>query len=159
MKTPLKANILQFTKRIGFYVGDARLEILLTKLKAGKLKQTPKRKAILQLFLDKKRFLSPDEIFAVIKKEFKKASFPSIYRNLGELCNIGILTKVQKPDRRLYYALCAAKNNNHHHHIVCVKCGNVGEFEGCSIINKKKANGFKILGHSLQLDGLCSKCL
>jgi Fur family ferric uptake transcriptional regulator len=134
------------------------LEIFLSKLKASKLKQTPKRKAILKLFLDKKRFLSPEEIFAVIKKEFKRASFPSIYRNLDELYKIGILIKVQKPDRRLYYALCMAKNDTHHHHIVCVKCGKIGEFKGCDIINKKKIGGFKILDHSLQLEGLCSKC-
>lgn len=134
------------------------MEIFLSKLKANKLKQTPKRKAILKLFLDKKRFLSPEEIFAVIKKEFKRASFPSIYRNLDELYKIGILIKVQKSNRRLYYALCTAKNDTHHHHIVCVKCGKIGEFEGCVLEGKKKIGGFKILDHSLQLEGICSKC-
>ena len=134
------------------------MDIFLTKLKANKLKQTPKRKAILRLFLDKKRFLSPEEIVGVIKKGFKKASFPSIYRNLDELYKIGILLKVEKPDRRLYYALCTAKNDTHHHHIVCVKCGKIGEFEGCALMDKKKIGGFKILDHSLQLEGICNKC-
>ena len=136
----------------------AHLEIFLKRLKESGLKQTPKRKAILGLFLHKKRFLSPEEIFVVIKKKFKRASFPSIYRNLDELYRIGILLKVQKPDRRLYYALCTAKNNIHHHHIVCVKCGKIGEFEGCALMSKKKINGFRILSHSLQLEGICNKC-
>ena len=134
------------------------LEVFLTRLKANRLKQTPKRRAILKLFLDKKRFLSPEEIFGAIKKEFKKVSFPSIYRNLDELYKVGILLKVQKPDRRLYYALCTTKNDIHHHHIVCVKCGKIGEFEGCALMSKKKINGFKILSHSLQLEGVCNKC-
>ncbi|MDD5679639.1 MAG: transcriptional repressor [Candidatus Omnitrophica bacterium] len=134
------------------------MEILLTRLKANRLKQTPKRKAVLKLFLDKKRFLSPEEVFAIIKKEFKKASLPSIYRNLDELYKIGILLKVQKPDRRLYYALCTAKDNTHHHHIVCVKCGKIGEFKGCALMGKKKISGFKILDHSLQLEGVCNEC-
>ena len=135
------------------------MERFLTKLKTNKLKQTPKRKAILKLFLDKKRFLSPEEIFAIIKKEFRRASFPSIYRNLDELYKIGILLKVQKPNRRLYYAICAAKDDtHHHHHIICVKCGKVGEFEGCALMGKKKINGFKILDHSLQLEGICNNC-
>lgn len=134
------------------------MKILLTKLKLNKLKRTPKRMAILKLFLAKKRFLSPEETFAAIKKEFKKASFPSVYRNLNELNRIGILLKVQRPDRRLYYALCAAREDRHHHHIVCIKCGKIGEFEGCALINKKKINGFKILDHSLQLEGVCNEC-
>ena len=134
------------------------MENLLEKLKTNKLKQTPKRKAILKLFLSEKRFLSPEEILAAIKKEFKKVSFPSIYRNLDELCRIEILLKVQKPDRRLYYALCTAEENNHHHHIVCVKCGKIGEFNGCALLSKKRINGFKIIDHSLQLEGICNKC-
>ncbi|MFA6142020.1 MAG: transcriptional repressor [Candidatus Omnitrophota bacterium] len=134
------------------------MDILLAKLRTNKLKQTPKRKAILKLFLDKRCFLSPEEIFVVIKNGFKKASFPSIYRNLDELYKIGILLKVQKPDRRLYYALCTAEDTGHHHHIVCVKCGKIGEFSECLLLNKKKVGGFKILDHFLQLEGICNEC-
>ena len=134
------------------------MENILVKLKTNKLKQTPKRKAILKLFLVKKRFLSPDDILTAIKKEFKKVSFPSIYRNLDELYKIGVLLKVQKPDRRLYYALCNSEKNTHHHHIVCVTCGKIGEFDGCILPVKDKINGFKITNHSLQLEGICNKC-
>jgi len=134
------------------------VEEFLKKLKINKLKCTPKRKAVIRLFLDEKRYLSPDEIFSLIKKEFKKASLPSVYRNLEELCDIGILLKVMRPDRRLYYALCGAKKDAHHHHIICVKCGKIGEFPDCDLFNKKVSGGFKILNHFLQLDGLCKEC-
>lgn len=134
------------------------MEILLSKMKSSKLKRTPKRMAILKLFHDKDRFLSPDDTFSAIKKKFKKASFPSVYRNLDELHKAGILLKVQRPDRRLYYALCAAKGGGHHHHIVCVKCGKIGEFSGCLLSSKKKVSGFKVLDHFLQLEGICNEC-
>lgn len=134
------------------------MDEFIAKLKLNKLKRTPKRIAIIKLFLDKRRFLSPHEIFTYIKNGFKKASFPSIYRNLDELCRIGILLKVQRPDRCLYYALCRSDHSSHHHHIVCVKCGKIGEFSDCNLFNKKMSGGFKILNHFLQLDGLCKEC-
>ena len=134
------------------------MDYYLQKLKQSGLKITPKRKAILALLSGGGRFLSPQNITSQLKKKFKKVSTPSVYRNLEEMYNIEMLVKIQKSDRRLYYALCKVKEDIHHHHIICIKCGKVGEVRTCDLFKTKKIDGFKIVDHHVQLDGLCKEC-
>jgi len=132
---------------------------LLQKLKSQKLKITPKRLAILELLLKEGRHLTPEQVWEKLKKSFKHLGFPSIYRNLETFSNCGILVKIQKEDRRLYYALCNAHEGfHHHHHIVCVKCGKVDDVEGCTLGAIKNTNGYKVLKHFIQFEGLCPRC-
>ena len=134
------------------------MEYYLSKLKENGYKITAKRCEILELFLLKEKYLSPEEIREELIRQFPRVSLPSIYRNLEDMESIGILTRIIRPDRRLYYALCRVKNNRHHHHIVCLKCGRIGEMERCGMFDIKVINGFRITGHYLQLEGLCRKC-
>lgn len=130
------------------------------KLKSEKLKLTPKRKAILDCFEAQGKYLTPEQVWEKLKKQFKQLGLPSIYRNLETFEDCGILVKIQREDRRLYYALCHDHHEgHHHHHIVCIKCGKVDEVDGCAIVNSLKASGYKILKHFLQLEGLCPKCI
>ena len=133
-------------------------ELYLDKLRNNDLKLTPKRKAIIDFFLSKKRYLTPEDIWKGLKKELKQLGLPSVYRNLELFSKCGILTKIQRPDRKLYYGLCGSTKNGHHHHIICIKCGKVGEFSDCSLLEKKTVNGFKIVSHSLQIEGICPTC-
>ena len=86
--------------------------------------------------------------------------YPSVYRNLESFKDCGILVKIQREDRRLYYALCNIhEGHQHHHHIVCIKCGKVDDVEGCVLSGVKNASGYKVLKHIVQLEGLCPKCV
>ncbi|MCD4779503.1 MAG: transcriptional repressor [Candidatus Omnitrophica bacterium] len=133
-------------------------ELYLNKLRENNFKLTPKRKAIIDFFLKKDRYLTPETVWRGLKKKFIQLGLPSIYRNLELFSKCGILAKIQRPDRKLYYGLCHSKKNNHHHHIICIKCGKVGEFSDCDLLKKKTINGFKITNHSLQIEGICLKC-
>ena len=129
------------------------------KLRAQGLKITPRRQAILEYFIKEGRHLTPDQVWEKLKKNFKHAGFPSVYRNLETFNNCGILTKIQREDRRLYYALCNIHgDHHHHHHIVCIKCGKVDDVEGCTLGAIKNTNGYKVLKHFVQLEGLCPQC-
>ena len=132
-------------------------ESYLNKLRKNNLKLTPKRKAIIDFFLCKERYLTPQDLWEGLKKKFKHLGLPSIYRNLETFSQCGILTKIQRPDRRLYYGLCNSKNK-HHHHIICIKCGKVEEFSDCDLFRKKTIKGFKVVSHSLQIEGICVNC-
>jgi len=129
------------------------------KLRDNNFKLTPRRKAIVDFFIDKGRYLTPEEIWRGLKKNFKHLGLPSIYRNLELFSKCGILTKIQRPDRKLYYGLCEAKEGDHHHHIICIKCGKVGEFSDCTLFKKRVINGFAVVGHFLQIEGICSACI
>ncbi len=129
------------------------------KLKAQKLKITPKRQAILDYFIKEGRNLTPEQVWEKLKKTFKHLGYPSVYRNLESFKDCGILVKIQREDRRLCYALCTAHESaHHHHHIICIKCGKVDDVEGCVLSGIKNASGYKVLKHTVQLEGLCPKC-
>ncbi len=131
---------------------------LIERLKDNNLKVTPKRREILNLLSGTGKAYSPEEIRDRLSLKFKKVSYPSVYRNLEEMRELGMLARIVKPDRRLYYALCRAKGKEHHHHIVCTKCGKVGEIMWCGLSNKKIMEGYEVTGHFLQVEGVCPSC-
>ena len=135
------------------------MENYLKKLREKGLKITLKREAIIGILRRSKRALSPEAVYDAIKKSFKRASYPSVYRNLEEMYGIGMLHKVYRSDRRLYYTLCRERSAKHHHHIVCEKCGRVEAFYDCSVFRKGSIKGYKVLRHILQVEGICPECL
>jgi Fe2+ or Zn2+ uptake regulation protein len=135
------------------------LDQYLEKLKEGGFKLTPRRQAIIELFVDGKSHSTPEEVWAKLKKQFDRCGLPSVYRNLESLVECGVLTRIQQFDRKKHYGLCsAAHGDHHHHHITCVKCGKVDEIKDCAIKDTKKINGYKIVSHFMQVNGVCSGC-
>ena len=132
-------------------------QFYLHKLRRNGLKLTPRRRAIIDFFLSQKQYLTPEAVWEGLRKKFAHLGLPGIYRNLELFSQVGLLTKIQRPDRRLYYALCSS-GNKHHHHIVCVKCNKVGEFSGCDLPHRETSQEFKIVNHSLQIEGVCLSC-
>ncbi len=130
-------------------------------LKENHLKVTPRRKAVIGLFLKERRYLGPYEIRGMLAKTSLKAGLPSVYRILEELKRAGILVEIAHKSRQLYYGLCK-KPHQDHHHFICSKCSKVQEVEFCNFPEisrfiEKKLNG-KVQRHSLHIEGLCSQC-
>jgi Fur family transcriptional regulator, ferric uptake regulator len=135
------------------------LDHFLKKLKAGGFKLTPRRQAIIELFVDGKSHLTPEEVWEGLKKQFDRCGLPSVYRNLESLVECGILTRIQQFDRKKHYGLCSAVHgDNHHHHITCIKCGKVDEIKDCAIDGSKKIKGYKVVSHFMQVNGVCAGC-
>jgi Fe2+ or Zn2+ uptake regulation protein len=125
------------------------------------LKITPKRLAILNILVHESSYLSPEEIWTKMKKQFKRLGLPTIYRNLEELSERDIISKVTHPNRQLYYYFCP--NRSHHHHFVCLLCRTVEDIDFCGLDDlqkevKKKLSG-KVISHILQVNGYCRNCL
>ena len=130
----------------------------LQKLRNSPLKSTPKRIAIIEIFHKNNKFLAPEEVYKKLCKKFSACGLPGVYRNLEALSEYHILARIHKFDNKRYYGLCHAEEGMHHHHIVCIRCGKVGEVSGCDLLKKKTVDGFKIIEHFLQLDGICVDC-
>ena len=131
-------------------------------LREANLKVTPKRKAIIKFFLQDRRCFTPEEVWTALKGKFEHLGFPTIYRNLKELENIGILTRISQPSQKFHYALCPRGQRVGFDHHICEKCGRVSEVELCNFKDiakdiEKKLN-CKITSHFIQIRGLCSKC-
>lgn len=125
-------------------------------LKELKLKATPKRLAILSLLAEELAYASPEEVWRKLQKNFASIGLPTVYRNLEELANGGLITKVIHPNRQLYYYFCP--NNHHHHHFICLSCRKVEDINFCGMEEiEKKVNG-TVLSHIVQVNGLCREC-
>jgi len=130
-------------------------------LKQNRLKITPKRKAVIGLFIESNQVLSPYQVHARLKRRFARLGLPTIYRILDELARIGILVKAENTDRQLSYGLCRI-SGTHHHHFICRRCKRIEELEYCDFVTmsriiEEKLN-CKAETHFLQIEGLCSKC-
>jgi len=137
------------------------MEKYLQKLRENKLKATPKRRAVIELFMRSHRRLKPYEVYKALKRKINPLGFPTIYRILNELNKIGVITRLQTDDGQLCYTFCASPKE-HLHHFLCRKCNRVEEVSGCnfrdiarSIEKKLDCTAEK---HVLQIEGLCSQC-
>jgi Fe2+ or Zn2+ uptake regulation protein len=136
-------------------------EELTKSLKQLSLKVTPKRIAIIEILMKEPGYLSPEEIWRKMKRQFNHIGLPTVYRNLEELADGNVISKITHPNRQLYYFFCG--NNEHHHHFVCLSCRNVDDINFCAIHElrkevKKKLNA-QVVSHILQVNGLCKECL
>ncbi len=129
-------------------------------LKALDLKATPKRLAILDILSREKIYLSPEEVWTRLKERFSAVGLPTVYRNLEELADGGIIFKVIHPDRKLYYFFCS--NTDHHHHFVCTGCKRVDDLNYCAFdeIEKEVSENLNgtISSHIMQVFGMCRQC-
>jgi len=137
------------------------MEKYLQTLKRNKLKITPRRKAVINLFIKSGMRMGSYDVYSKLKQKLPKIGLPTVYRILDELEKAGILVKSLSEDRQLRYTLCDSLGV-HHHHFVCRKCKKVKEvhfcnFDGISRFIKNNLNA-KVETHYLQMEGLCSKC-
>jgi Fur family transcriptional regulator, ferric uptake regulator len=128
-------------------------------LKQARLKVTPARQAIIDLFSEPCGPLSAEDSYKKLKS--KKINQVTVYRTLASLEQKGILRRVELRQDSVHYELAS----HHHHHIVCTECGRLEDFKLCTadMLSKKILNRSKtftgITGHSLEFFGVCKSCI
>ena len=127
-------------------------------LRSRGLKATPRRAAIIEIFASRGGHLTPEEVWTGLQKRFKRCGLPGVYRNLESMAGCGILTRILRFDRRQHYGLCGAAGEGHHHHITCIRCGRVDEIGRCPIAGRKTMNGYRVVSHFMQVNGICAGC-
>ena len=99
-----------------------------------------------------------EDVYAVVAKKHPNVSRATVYRNLNELAEDGIIQKVRVPD--------GADRFDHqchnHYHFCCEKCGKVFdvdmEYMENLIQSVKDKHGFEFLGYDLMFKGICAPC-
>ena len=133
-----------------------------TVLKELGLKETPKRRALLELLAKERRFLSPEEVWRALRERFTTIGLPTVYRNLEELAAGGVISTVIHPSRQLYYYYCT-RESGHHHHFICTSCRRVEDIPACTVAAMEEEivsrTGGRIASHIVQFNGLCRDCL
>ncbi len=124
-------------------------------------KNTPRRRAVLELFVKEHIYLNPLEVRARLERAGITTGIPSVYRILEELCEAGILRKTDNNERYLYYYFCFP-SDKHHHHFFCSSCRKVIHLNHCffkeNIDSYAELEGCEIEKHTFSIEGLCRTC-
>jgi Fur family ferric uptake transcriptional regulator len=128
-------------------------------LRARGYKLTAPRRAVLDVVAGMCESLTPAEIYQRARRRYSWLGLVTVYRTLDILMEAGILRRIHLEDGCHRYALAQAA---HSHHLICSKCNQVIEFEGCDLDGLLKSvarkTGFRIEGHWLEVFGRCPKC-
>jgi len=122
-------------------------------------KLTAPRRAVLDVIAGMCELLSPAEIYERARRRYSRLGLVTVYRTLDILVGAGVVRRMHRDDGCHSYALAQAA---HSHHLICSKCNQVIEFDGCDLDGLFKSvarkTGFRIEGHWLEAFGLCPKC-
>jgi len=137
------------------------MEKYLAALKKNRLKSTPRRRAVLDIFLRKEKYLGPYRVRELLLQKKINVGLPSVYRILHELEQAGILIEVARADKQLYYGLCRMPEKEHHH-FICTSCNRVQEVDFCNFgqiaeFIEKNLKG-RVKRHLLHIEGVCAAC-
>lgn len=128
------------------------------------MKYSRQRAAILSFLQTRKDHPTAELIYSNVKETFPSISLGTVYRNLNQLAEAGMIAKYRfgtlGTDHFDY-------DTSPHQHFVCTHCNAVidlpmtGSCEAVSRIDKEAADGFDglIQGHRLYFCGICKDCL
>jgi len=104
-------------------------------------------------------FASAQELYQMLRRDGDGIGLTTVYRALQSLLDDKMIDLLRREDGEAIYRLCG---DNHHHHLVCRSCGSTVEIEGSSVEKWAEAisqeHGFREVGHSVELFGLCESC-
>lgn len=121
------------------------------------LAATHQRRIIFQAVTAAKGHYSPEEVYAVVRKEIPSISLATVYKNLKIFVESGILREVSPH----HGTLRIDPNLEPHHHLVCTRCKSITDIDASSfdpIRLKRTPPGFKVKQFSVDVLGLCNHC-
>jgi Fur family transcriptional regulator, ferric uptake regulator len=127
------------------------------------LRYTSSRRAIVTVLA---RSDDPLTIPSILRKNRSLAQ-SSVYRNLGELTDAGIVHRIISGSDEFGHYELAEDLTTHHHHLVCTHCGRVSDFTASDSLESTldaalariaRRTGFSVDHHRLDLIGTCADC-
>ena len=83
-----------------------------------------KKEAIITYLVKRNRYLPAKEIHDFMSEEYPGLSYDTIYRNLHDFSEIGILEETElNGEMKFRYNCCVELEDHHHHHFICTVCG------------------------------------
>ena len=129
-------------------------------LRTRNLKMTSPRETVLKAFLENEGHLSADDILAAARRLAPGIGQATVFRTVKLLADAGLARDACQDDgpRRYEHAF----HHSHHDHLLCVRCGKMIEFCDPAIEKEQekifRSHGFKAVGHTMELKGLCADC-
>ena len=123
---------------------------------ASGLRCTPQRYAVMAFLMEPNRHPTAVEIFEAVNRLDPRSSRATIYNNLRDLVEAGLVREVAIEGRAARFDAKGVK----HHHFICDGCGNVEDMEWYAVpIPAAKSLGERTLREcELIFRGSCKKC-
>jgi Fur family ferric uptake transcriptional regulator len=124
------------------------------------LKATMPRLKVLQVFhLHERRHLTAEDVHRRMLELKADVGLATVYRVLGQLTDVGILSRHVFEAGKSVYEI---QHGKHPDHLICLECGRVDEFVDDVIEARQRAvaqsSGYALAQHQLALYGYCPDC-
>jgi Fur family transcriptional regulator, peroxide stress response regulator len=125
-------------------------------LEGSGLRCTPQRYAVMKFLMRHTGHPTAAEIFEAVNRVDPRSSRATIYNNLSDLVQAGLVREVAVEGRAARFD---AKGTRHHH-FICDRCGSVEDMEWYDVPRPATSSlGKRILREcELIFRGLCTKC-
>lgn len=127
-------------------------------LKDNGIKLTKQRMSILQILIDTNQPLDAEGIYERLRENLEGCNLSTVYRNMELLVNLNLVIE-STMGQKAYFSL---NQHEHAHYVQCLSCKQVVQVDGCPFEQYERQLaeklGFKMLGHRVELFGICKKC-
>ncbi len=124
------------------------------------MRMTNQREIILEELKSTTSHPTADELYLQVKKRLPRISLATVYRNLEQMAEIGLIQKIDTAGSQRRFD----GNPHFHYHIRCIKCGRVDDLnlEPFETLEELKLvedlGGYRVVGYRLDLIGICPEC-
>ena len=123
------------------------------------MKYSRQRESILNSLNEKLDHPTAEMVYNCVKKEQPNISLGTVYRNLNQLVEQGVLRRIATPASGDRFDI----RTDPHAHLLCTRCGKVLDLEDDLISelgrNVMRTTGFLVNDRQLLLSGICADCL
>src|SRR5450755_1270074 len=125
-------------------------------LEGSGLRCTPQRYAVMAFLMEHTSHPTAAEIFEAVNRVDPRSSKATIYNNLRDLVQAGLVREVAVEGRAARFDVKGVR----HHHFICDRCGNVEDLDWYDVPRPVAASlGKRVLRESeLIFRGLCTRC-
>jgi Fur family ferric uptake transcriptional regulator len=135
-------------------------EAFRTYLRDRGIKYTTARRNILDVVLEMHDHFEAEQVLYAFKVRGLRVGKATVYRTLPLLVDCGILKQVRFDVKQAHYE--HAFGQGPHDHMLCRRCGRIVEFASSEVVELRsriaRQHHFHVIGHRLQLYGLCWEC-
>jgi len=97
-------------------------------------------------------------LYEIVRRRLPKISLGTVYRNLELMVEMGAIQKLQFSGAEARFD----GNPDRHDHLRCIRCNRVDDLPGVPLDfipgDRDHSHGYQILGHRLELLGICAAC-
>ena len=135
------------------------MQAVLDLVKSRGYRLTPQRRAIVASLYRHHAPVTAGEVYEELKDQLAGISVDTVYRNLSQLAETGIVVEMHAGRQVHRFELQA---DQHHHHFVCLACNHIFCIPLCPFEEPVtvSVNGqtFTVTGHNIEVYGYCSSC-